>query len=67
MEAGARDRLAFSGKLTSLGSIEYPNLRGGGLLFNNLVVNLSGMSETPPGVGEGPAKVVSVSSFRDQL
>ena len=31
------------------------------MLFNNLIVNVKGMNDTVPGVGEGPAKVVSVS------
>jgi hypothetical protein len=31
------------------------------LPFNNLIVNLHGVSDVVPGVGEGPAKVVSVS------
>ena len=31
------------------------------MLFNNLIVNVNGMADAVPGVGEGPAKVVSVS------
>lgn len=31
------------------------------MLVNNLIVNLGGMSDAVPGVGEGPAKVLSVS------